>query len=113
MMPAESALKTMRNSTVCPGRTPSPTLTENFYRVASKRGSSRSDPTAASTILCHEAKMTHEKSRLFNEEDRMHNTHTIRSGMVPGVQKVGVVHSIDQGPEKSESEGAFYDTLCG
>ena len=43
----------------------------------------------------------------------MHNTHTIRSGMVPGVQKVGVVHSIDQGPEKSESEGAFYDTLCG
>ena len=28
-------------------------------------------------------------------------------------KKVGVVHSIDQGPEKSESEGAFYDTLCG
>ena len=50
MMPAESALETMRNSTVCPGRTPSPTLTENFYRAASKRGSNRSDPTAASTI---------------------------------------------------------------
>ena len=43
----------------------------------------------------------------------MHNTHTIRSGMVPGVQKVGVVHSIDQGPAKSESEGAFYNYLCG
>ena len=28
-------------------------------------------------------------------------------------KKVGVVVSIDQGPEKSESEGAFYDTLCG
>ena len=50
MMPVESALETMRNSTVCPGRTPSPTLTENFYRAASKRGPNRSDPTAASTI---------------------------------------------------------------
>ena len=27
-------------------------------------------------------------------------------------KKVGVVHSIDQGPKKSESEGAFYDTLA-
>ena len=34
--------------------------------------------------------------------------------MVPGAyKKVGVVHSIDQGPEKSEPEGAFYVTLCG
>ena len=28
-------------------------------------------------------------------------------------KKVVVVHSIDQGPKKCESEGAFYDTLCG
>ena len=28
-------------------------------------------------------------------------------------KKVGVVHSIDQGPEKSEPEGALYVTLCG
>ena len=50
--------------------------------------------------------MLYEKSRLFNKEDRMHNTHTIRSGMVPGVQKVGPLHSIDQGAKKCESEGA-------
>ena len=51
MMPVESALETMRNSTVCPRRTLGPSPTEKFYRAASKRGLNRSDPTAASTIL--------------------------------------------------------------
>ena len=34
----------------------------------------------------------------------MHNTYTIRSGMVPGVQKVGVAHSIASYAEKCESD---------
>ena len=41
----------------------------------------------------------------------MHNTRTIPSGMVPGVKKVGVVHSIAPYAEKCESEGAFYMIL--
>ena len=44
----------------------------------------------------------------------MHNTHTIipfDQAWSRAYKKVGVVHSIDQGPEKSESEGAFYMIL--
>ena len=50
MMPSESALGTMLNSTIGQGQTPSPSLTDYFYRAAAKRGPNRSDPTAASTV---------------------------------------------------------------
>ena len=59
-----------------------------------------------SCVQSYRAKMTHEKSRLFTKKIE-------RTAFVPfdrygsrASKNVGAVLSIDQGPEKSESEGA-------
>ena len=52
MMPVESALETMRNSTVCPGRTPSPTPTENLHVNLTSGFKKRSKPQRSYEYGC-------------------------------------------------------------